>query len=374
MSTILRKGRYVTKITLDQLSSEVQERARALGLSGFIVTPHGTLGVKTSPMWGTRLVQTINPLGTDIPETLRNTLSLINPFPRIPAPLWQRWVKLCFHFCDPSRGDKNGIDSRSEVSCRFSRRHDDPTKWSCWIPKQEVGGGTVHAVMSKLVNIESGDVIESWPPEGEFDAGSSHSHNTMSAFFSGIDDASELGSPGFHAVVGSIDRKEKSYEVTASIVLDKKRYIIEPYDTIIDGSSGPEYLDVTFHPNVLTVVSKYQYSGYGGSSWHGGSTGGGSSTYRDPLLPGYTSYPDKSDKADSPRLGPTGLSENTQARATQIAAACSRVEILFTRLMSEVDGLEALQALMKAKYGLELKAPETEKKDKAETKAPAENN
>jgi hypothetical protein len=42
--------------------------------------------------------------------------------------------------------------------------------------------------------------------------------------------------------------------------------------------------------------------------------------------------------------------------------------------MSEVDGLEALQALMKAKYGLELKAPETEKKDKAETKAPAENN
>jgi hypothetical protein len=361
-------------IELSELTEQQREEATRIGIMRYIVTPTDVYGVQYSPMWGARLVRTINPKGTELPQSSLGSLQLIDPFPKIPAPLWQRWVKLCFHFCDGSRQDRGGIDHNSEVSCRFSRSFADPLVWKCWIPKQEVGGGSVHANMSELVNIETGERINVWPPEGEFDAGSSHSHNTMAAFFSSTDDSSELSSPGFHAVVGNIDRKAKRYEVTASIVLSKKRYIIEPPDHVVDLTSTPEMVDLTFHPEVLTVVKKYEYKSQSSVSRSYPGAGG----YDNWGGMGYQSKPEtptkelgpsrdwsKSRDESSPRKGVIALSPNEQLRKGQIEAACARLGLIMDRLLMDKEGAYALAELLLKKYKLEIPdidEPPTEKK------------
>lgn len=163
---------------------------------------------------------------------------------KIQAELWSRWVKLCFHFVDKV---KNSV----EVSVRILRSEEDPSKYRILVPKQVVSGAAVRVdSFDESIDIETGEVLTQYPPEGWIPVGSSHSHNTMPAFFSGTDDKYELGDPGIHLVVGGIKVQSNTYEIAASVVGSGRRFKVS-YKDLIDAS--PVH-DVQFHPKVVDYV------------------------------------------------------------------------------------------------------------------------
>ena len=74
--------------------------------------------------------------------------------------------------------------------------------------------------------------------------------NTMNAFFSGIDDKYELDDPGIHLTVGKISTSNMKYEIAASVVGNKRRFIVD-YDQLIDATPIE---GITFHENVIKYV------------------------------------------------------------------------------------------------------------------------
>lgn len=73
----------------------------------------------------------------------------------------------------------------------------------------------------------------------------------MQAFYSGVDDASDVKRPGLHMVVGRINMHNARYEMVASIVQRRTRYDIEPED-IVD--TTPPEQEVIFHPDVEKFI------------------------------------------------------------------------------------------------------------------------
>jgi hypothetical protein len=204
---------------------------------------------------GRYLIPITDPLATDeLTKEHIDGFELSPDFVPIDATTWQRWVQLCFHFCDK-------IATTTEVSVRLLRKDDDPSKWRIVVPPQSVGRATVTTSnFADSLDIETGEPIGQWPPEGWTPMGSSHSHNTMGAFFSATDDTYELGDPGLHLVVGSIDLTKRSYAIAASVVAPRpgsttpnNRFKID-YGGLVDASPIEE---VTFHPDVLEIV-KFQ--------------------------------------------------------------------------------------------------------------------
>jgi len=162
----------------------------------------------------------------------------------MPAELWQRWVQLCFHMTEQDRRNL-------EVSCRLLRHEDDKSRWRILVPKQEVSGASVRVEsFDQAIDIATGEIIEQYPPADWIPCGSSHSHNTMQAFFSGTDDKYELGDPGLHVVVGSINTTTRSYTIKASIAANNRRFLID-YPAVIDATP---IQDVTYHPDVLKLI------------------------------------------------------------------------------------------------------------------------
>lgn len=89
---------------------------------------------------------------------------------KIPSDLWARWVKLCFHFVDK-------VTSSVEVSVRFLRSAEDPSKYRCLVPKQVVSGASVRVdSFDESIDIETGEKLTQYPPDGWIPVGSSHSH------------------------------------------------------------------------------------------------------------------------------------------------------------------------------------------------------
>ena len=163
---------------------------------------------------------------------------------RIPSKLWAKWVKLCFHYVDK-------VQACVEVSVRILRSVEDPSVYRFLVPRQKVSGASVRVdSFDEAIDLDTGEEITQYPPEGWIPVGSSHSHNTMQAFFSGTDDKYELGDPGIHIVVGSVNTKEMKYTIAASVVGSGRRFMVE-YDKLIDATpaSGEE-----FHPKVIDYV------------------------------------------------------------------------------------------------------------------------
>jgi hypothetical protein len=163
---------------------------------------------------------------------------------KIPAELWSRWIRLCFHFV-------NKGSSQLEVSIRFLQNIEDPTKYMAIVPRQSVTLVTVDvSKLSDSIDLTTGEKVTTYPPAGWNIVGSSHSHHTMSTGFSSRDDEFELGDPGFHIIVGQIDQTKATYHINASVVGNGRRFFI-PYDKLIDTTPINE---VDFHPDVLTYV------------------------------------------------------------------------------------------------------------------------
>ena len=163
---------------------------------------------------------------------------------RIPSELWAKWIKLCFHYVDK-------VQACVEVSVRILRSVEDPSVYRFLVPRQKVSGASVRVdSFDEAIDLDTGEEITQYPPEGWIPVGSSHSHNTMQAFFSGTDDKYELGDPGIHIVVGSVNTKEMKYTIAASVVGSGRRFMVE-YDKLIDATPSP---GEEFHPKVIDYV------------------------------------------------------------------------------------------------------------------------
>lgn len=202
--------------------------------------------------------------GMELSEFERNGIKLNKNFSKIPAELWSRWIALCFYMC-PQTGSRmsssmHGTQLEVQVCLLRNKITTESglvragSEWKMVIPKQVVSGVSVKAELNKNIDIETGEEYTQFPPEGWLHAGSSHSHNTMGAFFSGTDNNSEVACPGFHVVIGNIDHKNKQYTYASSICLRKMRKEAE-LEEIVD--TAP--LESEFHKDVLgyidTVVS-----------------------------------------------------------------------------------------------------------------------
>ncbi len=93
-------------------------------------------------------------------------------------------------------------------------------------------------------------------PNGWYLAGSFHSHNVMSAFHSGTDNADELGWDGIHVTIGKIVSPHPEY--AASVVIDGVRFeveisdLVEPADEVVFPAAWMEQV-TRFIPPVLSA-------------------------------------------------------------------------------------------------------------------------
>lgn len=255
----------------------------------------GAVGADHFPGHGTILRPVEDPDGVVLDPELFTAIRLDPNFQKIPASLANRISDLYVTMLGRQKEAGftfNSTDSQKEVSVVLLRDEETQTRWRVLVPTQIVGGASVEADYTKpLCDIETGEKIEQFPPPGWLHAGSSHSHNTMPAFFSSVDDRNELPMPGVHFVLGgfrqSVDEGVSwNFDVAASIVYHHRRFerVIEQgpdgqraFRKLVWNDLIEFTIDVkdTAHPNVqqyisvetpkITVVSGYSgYSGYSG--------------------------------------------------------------------------------------------------------------
>lgn len=243
-------------ITLSEASTEIFQEYEMKETSDLILQPEDGLKVLRTQSdgcfelyksyWGTYIRPCFDPIANvEITQEHLEHFEIDPNVHKIPAELWTRWVKLCFHFV-------NKVKNSVEVSVRILRSVEDPSIYRIIVPKQVVSGSAVRVDSFDIaIDIETGEEINQYPPEGWTPVGSSHSHNTMPAFFSGIDDKYELGDPGIHLVIGSIDVEKNTYTIAASVVGSGRRFEL-PFNNLIDATPIPS---VSFHPKTLEYVN-----------------------------------------------------------------------------------------------------------------------
>lgn len=223
--------------------------------------------VTQMPFWGKAIVRVQDPHGVQLSSHDKNGIGLEEGFPRIPRELWQPWIRLCFDMVEDrkpkySSGYGYGYSSYGspdyEVQVILLRKEPDYKEWKLLVPQQIVSSGRVDADLTHSINLITGEVYEDFPLEGWAHAGTSHSHNTMSAFFSGTDDEYELKIPGMHVVVGKIDKAKNNYELVASVAMRGERKIVAPEEMIDLGiTEGQSY---NYHPDCLKFITKESYN------------------------------------------------------------------------------------------------------------------
>jgi hypothetical protein len=206
--------------------------------------------IESAP-WGSFVTRIDDPLGKDIDlEAELSKFKVKEGFPKIPAALWARWVNLAFELCDPFN---KTVDETTEVTVVFARGGEGFKDWKILVPRQVVGSVEARATFKEFIDIETGEVYDDYFPDGWYHAGSTHSHNTMDAFFSSVDDKHELDVPGLHVVIGNIktEGKKRSYTLEASIVMRQRRMKIDPEEVIDLTPTKSE-----FHPKCLDFIKK----------------------------------------------------------------------------------------------------------------------
>jgi hypothetical protein len=173
---------------------------------------------------GKYLASVKDPLANvEITREQLESFELSPDFIKIPAPLWSRWLRLCLELAQSDTGTL-------EVSCRLLRHQDDPSQWRIIVPLQDVCSASVRVdTFDDSVDIETGERIASYPPDGWIPMGSSHSHNTMTLDrFSSTDDSAELGDPGVHILISHCNEKNDIYTWTQtdSVVAGRRRFYL----------------------------------------------------------------------------------------------------------------------------------------------------
>jgi len=73
-----------------------------------------------------------------------------------------------------------------------------------------------------------------------------HSHSSMSAFHSGVDDKDEEDTDGLHITVGHLNWEDWAFDLSVSVVFNGKRFMVDAED-YIDGLSNIEHEDNYSH-------------------------------------------------------------------------------------------------------------------------------
>jgi hypothetical protein len=205
---------------------------------------------------GSYLAPADDPLANvEITKEQFSSFEMHEGFDKIPATLWSRWLLLCL---DLAKSDTGTL----EVSCRLLRHEDDPSRWRIIVPLQDVCAASVRVdTFDDSVDIETGERITSYPPEGWVPMGSSHSHNTMTLDrFSSTDDGAELGDPGVHILIShcSSTAKKLSWKQTDSIVAGKRRFYL-PAGSLTEAVTALE----PYHPDAREQVMHLRPRGFG---------------------------------------------------------------------------------------------------------------
>lgn len=203
----------------------MSEGAEAPTLEPFVRAKKGCLKLVTSPYWGSWYKQVDDPKGKDIDtKELLEQFWIKESFNKVPLEQLRRIVTFYRRYV--SNVAANSEVDTNEVQVLLLRSETDITAWKVLVPKQIITAATVEAVTHPCCDLETGEDHLVFPPEGWAHAGSSHSHNTLEAFFSGKDDRGELTVPGLHFVIGRITTS--SFHIKASIVMNRIRFIVRP--------------------------------------------------------------------------------------------------------------------------------------------------
>lgn len=237
------KEQAATQAFMQFVGSNFKELVEAYDRQQNVIRlPDGCISPKDG-YWGQTYVQVDDPLGIDHNLDF-STLTVKENLPKIPSDLWAAWVHLCFHFV------REYTMGTLEVSCRILQNEEDNTQFKIIVPRQKVTSVSVRtADFADSIDILTGEPIESYPLPGWRSYGSSHSHNLMAASPSSVDDKYELGDPGFHSIIGTINVAKMTYSLYTSITTNKTRYKI-PIDSLIQIEKN----ETQFHPDVLKYI------------------------------------------------------------------------------------------------------------------------
>jgi hypothetical protein len=184
----------------------------------FVRGKSGCLQLITSEYWGSWYRAIDDPKGKDV-----NIKELLSQF----------WIKPDFDKVPLIDLRRIVTFYRKYISNVAANSTVDTNEVQVLLPKQIITLATVEAVTHPCCDLETGEDYDIFPPVGWVHAGSSHSHNTMSAFFSPKDDLGELTVPGLHFVIGSITAG--SYDIKASIVMNRARFLVPPTHVLESG-------------------------------------------------------------------------------------------------------------------------------------------
>lgn len=264
---------------------KVEEVVKVPELKPLLRTPKGCFKLHKSKAWGTWYRQVDDPKGVDIDPLVVKRFYLAEDFPKVPLKLVRQIVSFYRHYIT-NLAPNSTVDT-DEVQVLLLRKEPDYLEWKVTVPEQVITTVTVDSTTKKGCDISTGEEYEVFPPEGYAHAGSSHSHNTMNAFFSSRDDSGELKVPGLHFVIGRITKE--SYDIKASVVFNRLRYVFH-VDQLIDLEGVTFEREATgvakitdsvfeaFHENVHKFVSKPAPKVYKSTVWP---------LDRNPLAPGF---------------------------------------------------------------------------------------
>lgn len=251
-----------------------------------IRTRTGILQPEVCAYWGTTLQPGEDAAAPVIGPDVLGSVVLPDAFPRLPAEHWARVVSLYRHVLPWAR-ESTTPDSTCEVSVVFLRGNGAQRPvdaWAVYVPEQAVGGAHVDTNYDRpIIDLETGARYSGGLPEATGDgwvhAGTSHSHGTLQAFFSGRDDKSELTQPGLHVVVGQLT--DTTYTTAVSIVRRGIRYqsVVTPdglrplaLADVVDNTPNaavfaPRAMDNVTQGRLTTGVTGYTSRNGSESSW-----------------------------------------------------------------------------------------------------------
>lgn len=206
---------------------------------------HGCWAKTTIPYWGVTFQPCADPEGRDLTLQQLCQIKIPKNFPRLPGSLYSSIVNFYKYF-----SAKGFQGTELEVAVVLLRGGDRSKldQWRAVVSHQGVSKVRVEAKKFPAIDLQTGQLLETIP-DGWYEAGTSHSHNTMQAFFSPTDDSLELKESGIHIVVGELNKPD--FKTLASITYQGKRFIVPTLD-LIDATYDPQ---AEFHPTSLEMVS-----------------------------------------------------------------------------------------------------------------------
>lgn len=228
-----------------------------------IRTKTGVVAPDRLPGFGTFLVPGVDPDGVDVPAELLRGIRL-DLLPKMDKQTIEAIIGLYVAYMRETKS----VDSDQEVGVVFLKDTETGTKWRVLVPTQEVGGASVDIDFTKpLVDLITGEEVKEWPPAGWAHAGSSHSHNTMGAFFSSTDDKSELRINGLHFVLGDFRKQDGEWKCRAAVSVVYRgiryRHVIgedgKLADMVLTDFTEAPDKPGEFHENVKKIVTEHKY-------------------------------------------------------------------------------------------------------------------